>query len=146
MARNNSGPSELDTKAQASAAPDLQDEEVAGFALDNTKDEGSGTPVAGQELLKWQIRAFALQCLFDVLTAAARDIQYDPGSLAGLTVQHRVSEIIRMAFVASTSSIVELRISGLKLIDQVLKVDLRLWSKSDPTELNWLSSDVWGNP
>ena len=139
-------PSELDAKTQASAAPDLQDEEAAGFALDNAKDESSGTPMAGQELLKWQIRAFALQCLCDVLTAAARDIQYDPGSSAGLVIQHRVSDIIRLAFLASTSSIVELRIGGLKLIDQVLKVSFRLWSESDSTDLNRLSSDVWGNP
>ena len=126
VAKNMVVPSELEAKAQGSAAPDLQDEEVAGFALDNTKEEGSGPPLAGQELLKWQIRAFALQCLYDVLIAAARNIQCDPGSSAGLIIQHRVSEIIRMAFLASTSSVVELRISGLKLIDQVLKVNFRL--------------------
>ena len=109
-----------ETKTQASAAPDMQDEEVAGFALGDNKDDDSPNGTAGQELLKWQIRAFAVQCLNDVLVAVARELHNNPKSSAGLIVQQRVSDIIRMAFLASTSSVIDLRIRGLKLIDQIL--------------------------
>ena len=111
-----------DSTTQASAAPEVQDEEVAGFALGNPKDEDSTNAEVGQELLRWQIRAFALQCLSDVLTAGSKDFSSNPQSAAALILQQRVSDLIRVAFLASTSSIIELRIGGLKLIDQILTV------------------------
>ena len=110
-----------ESKAEQSAAPNLQDEEVAGFAAtSDTKDEDGGGGAIGQELLRWQIRAFALQCLATVFAACGRDLQIHPDSQAGQILQQKLGDIIRMAFLASTSSIVELRIGGLKLIDQVL--------------------------
>lgn len=109
--------------ALSSTAPDVQDEEVAGFALGvNSKDEEIGSTSVGQELLRWQVRAFAMQCLSDVLTAGGRDMLVHAPSTAGLALQQRVSDLIRMAFLASTASVIELRIKGLKLINQVLLV------------------------
>lgn len=105
------------------AAPEMQDEEVAGFALESLKDEDAGHSIVGQELLRWQIRAFALQCLREVLSAGAEDLRHNENSPAGLTLQQKVSEIIRLAFLASTSTVVELRLQGMKLIDQVLTVN-----------------------
>jgi hypothetical protein len=107
---------------QTTVAPNIQDEEVAGFALGDPKNEDGGNAAVGQELLRWQIRSFALQCLSEMFTTVARDMQANPASEAGLALQARISDLIRMAFLASTSSVVELRISGLKLIDQVLTV------------------------
>ena len=112
-------------KEQTTAAPDLQDEEVAGFALGDAKEEENGVIIVGQELLKWQIRAFSLQCLSDVLISGGKDLQTNPDSQAGQALQDRVADIIRIAFLASTSSVVELRIGGLKLIDQVLTVGFK---------------------
>jgi hypothetical protein len=107
------------------AAPEVLDDEVAGFALSvNAKDEGDGELPAGQELLKWQTRAFALKCLSAVVAAGARDLRSNPQSSAGLILQQRVSDLIRMAFLSSTSSVIELRVGGLKLIDQILTVRL----------------------
>ncbi|MCJ1395322.1 hypothetical protein MMC18_008206 [Xylographa bjoerkii] len=105
-----------------SAAPDVQDEEVAGFALGDAKDEDGSSTSVGQELLRWQVRAFALQCLSDVLSTVGREIQAHPGSQAGLALQQKVSDLIRIAFLASTASVIELRIRGLKLIDRVLLI------------------------
>lgn len=108
---------------KSSAAPDLQDEEVAGFAVSDGKDQNSATaPEAAQELLRWQVRAFALRCLSVLITAVGKDMELDADSKPGHAVQHRVADIIRMAFLASTSSVIDLCVAGLHLIDQVLTV------------------------
>ena len=106
-----------------SAAPDLQDEEVAGFASGDGKDQ-NGAPVieATQELLRWQTRAFALQCLSDLVGMIGKDMESDTDSAAGHALQNKIADVIRLAFLASTASVVELQVGGLRLIDQVLKV------------------------
>ena len=106
-----------------SAAPDLQDEEVAGFAAGEGKEQnGAPVPEAIQELLRWQTRAFALQCLSDLAATIGKDMESDPDSTAGHALQNKVSDVIRLAFLASTASVVELQVRGLQLIDQILKV------------------------
>ena len=106
-----------------SAAPDLQDEEVAGFASGDGKDQnGAPVPEATQELLRWQTRAFALNCLSDLAAMIGKDMESDPDSAAGQALQNKIADVIRLAFLASTASVVELQVGGLQLIDQVLKV------------------------
>lgn len=106
-----------------SAAPDLQDEEVAGFASGDGKDQnGAPMPEVTQELLRWQTRAFALQCLSGLVATIGKDMESDPDSPAGRALQNKIAEVIRLAFLASTASVVELQVGGLQLIDQVLKV------------------------
>lgn len=106
-----------------SAAPDLQDEEVAGFAAGDGKEQnGASVPEAAQELLRWQTRAFALQCLNNLAATIGKDLESNPDSAAGHALQTRIADVIRLAFLASTASVVELQVGGLRLIDQVLKV------------------------
>ena len=108
---------------KASAAPDLQDEEVAGFAVSESKEqEAANGESTTQELLCWQTRSFAMQCLHDLVAIIGKDRDLNPGSAAGHALQQRISDVIRIAFLASTSSVVELRVKGLKLIDQILVV------------------------
>ena len=108
-----------------SAAPDLQDEEVAGFAAADGKDQnGAPIPEAAQELLRWQTRAFALQCLSTLTAMIGKDMESDPDSAAGHALQNKIAEVIRLAFLASTASVVELQVGGLRLIDQILKVHI----------------------
>lgn len=105
-----------------SAAPELQDEEVAGFNVADAKDQASGKlPDAAQELLRWQVRTFALQSLSDLIAIIGKDIELNPDSTAGLALQNRIADVIRLAFLASTASVVELQVGGLRLIDQILK-------------------------
>lgn len=109
--------------AKISAAPDLQDEEVAGFASSNGKDQNSNlVPETAQELLRWQVRSFALKCLSDLIAVIGKDMELDPESVAGHILQQKIGDVIRMAFLASTSSITELCVGGLRLIDQLLTV------------------------
>jgi len=108
---------------KASAIPDLQDEEVAGFAASETKDdEGSNAQDAGQELLGWQTRSFALECLSDLIAIIGKDRDLDRDSVAGYILQQKIADVVRMAFLASTASVVELRVQGLRLINQILVV------------------------
>lgn len=106
-----------------SAAPDLQDEEIAGFATAESKDqEGSGIAEVAKELLRWQVRAFAMQCLNDLVATVGKDFALDSDSAAGHVLQNRIADVIRLAFLASTASVTELQVGGLRLIDQILRI------------------------
>lgn len=107
---------------QDTAAVTIQDEEVAGFAA--AAQEASHDPVVvpGQEPLRWQVRTFAMSLLGELFgTIAAHSAKTDSHD-AENAMQKRVADIIRMAFSASTSNILELRVWGLKIIDMVLKM------------------------
>ncbi|KAJ9642042.1 hypothetical protein H2199_005257 [Coniosporium tulheliwenetii] len=105
------------------AGPDLQDEEVAGFAAaSGTVAEDPATRTSSQELLKWQVRAFALDLLSELLATVSRDAASRDSSPAEIALQQRVADVVRIAFSASTAGVVELRIRGLRIIDQVLKL------------------------
>lgn len=114
---------ETPQSAKPVADADLQDEEVAGFATGETKEQGAAAaPEPSQELLRWQVRVFALQCLSKLVAVIGKDLDLDSNSTAGHILQTKVGDVIRMAFHASTSSVVELRVGGLKLINQILMV------------------------
>ena len=110
-------------ESNAPAQPELQDEEVAGFNLGDGKDQNStAIPETTQELLRWQTRAFALRCLSDLVITIGKDMESESDAASGLALQERIADVIRLAFLASTASVVELQVAGLRLIDQVLKV------------------------
>ncbi len=105
------------------AEAEVQDEEVAGFATGETTEQGrAAAPELSQELLRWQVRAFALQCLSNFVAIVGKDLDLEHDSKAGQVLQSKVGDVIRVAFHASTSSVVELRVGGLRLINQILKV------------------------
>ncbi|KGO68171.1 Armadillo-like helical [Penicillium italicum] len=110
------------TTAVQNAAADIPDDEVAGFA--SAAGEGQGDTanesVSGQELLKWQTRNFAMSCLSELLATVQEAILPDSAIPAELALQKNVGDIVRMAFSASTANVIELRVWGLKIIDQVL--------------------------
>jgi hypothetical protein len=125
-------------------ATDLPDDEVAGFAsaiAGAGQEESTGT-VAGQELLKWQTRNFVMSCLSELLQLVQEAILPDQTIPAELALQQKVGDIVRMAFSASTANVVELRVWGLKILDQVLKVILR---PSSSFSLINIVLDVWQN-
>jgi hypothetical protein len=99
---------------------------VAGFATAVGTNAGDATedPKAAQELLKWQTRSFAMACMSELLSMVSKEVLPDQTIPAETALQQRVGDIVRMAFSASTANVVELRIWGLMIIDQVLKVGL----------------------
>jgi hypothetical protein len=112
------------TVTKASAIPDLQDEEVAGFASASgaVKDDGTVAAGSGQEPLRWQVRTFAMSCLGEMFILISKAIPPDGSIPAEMALQRKIADVIRMAFSASTSNVIELRVWGLKIIDSVLKM------------------------
>lgn len=105
-------------------APDLQDEEVAGFAAASNApgaEPGDGLQ-ASQELLKWQVRTFGMDCLSELVGMISKEAAFREESPCVTALQTRVADVVRIAFSASTAGVVQLRIRGLKIIDQVLRV------------------------
>ncbi|EAQ91112.1 hypothetical protein CHGG_03047 [Chaetomium globosum CBS 148.51] len=103
---------------------DLQDEEVAGFAAapGATKDEKDTLSGPDVEPLRWQVTTFAMDCLNDIFILVAKDIATNGESVAQVALQAKIADVVRMAFSASTSGVVEQRIWGLKIIGAVLKM------------------------
>jgi hypothetical protein len=113
----------IETKPKAGAT-DLQDEEVAGFAA-AANAPGAEVGQAGQasqELLKWQVRTIGMDLLSELVAMVSKEAAFREESPCVLALQHRVADVVRIAFSASTAGVVQLRIRGLKIIDQVLKV------------------------
>ncbi|KAI1326058.1 armadillo-type protein [Xylariaceae sp. FL0255] len=113
----------IQTAAVKSTAIDLQDEEVAGFAAaGGAKDEAQPGASSEMEPLRWQVRTFSMSCLSDIFILISKDIATNGESPAQPVMQSKVAEVIRTAFSASTSSVLELRIWGLKIIGAVLRM------------------------
>ncbi|WYZ40231.1 hypothetical protein EsH8_IV_000572 [Colletotrichum jinshuiense] len=104
--------------------PDLQDEEVAGFAAAAgvAKDDQDNKAGAEVEPLRWQVTTFAISCINDMFVLIAKDVMTNGESAAQLELQNKIGDVVRMAFSASTSSVLELRVWGLKIIGAVLKM------------------------
>ncbi|KXJ88773.1 HEAT repeat protein [Microdochium bolleyi] len=107
--------------AKPSTTLDLQDDEVAGFAGTN-KDEKDAPSRSEVEPLRWQVRTFAMECLYDLFVLINKDIAVNGESAAQSALQAKIADVVRMAFSASTSGVVELRIWGLKIIGAILKM------------------------
>lgn len=110
------------TAVQTAGAVDIPDDEVAGFASAAVEGQGdiANESISGQELLKWQTRNFAMSCLSELLATVQEAILPDSAIPAELALQKNVGDIVRMAFSASTANVIELRVWGLKILDQVL--------------------------
>ena len=113
----------IETKPKTGGT-DLQDEEVAGFAA-AANAPGAEVGQAGQtsqELLKWQVRTIGMDLLSELVGMVSKEAAFREESPCVLALQHRVADVVRIAFSASTAGVVQLSIRGLKIIDQVLKV------------------------
>ncbi|KAJ3526308.1 hypothetical protein NM208_g11255 [Fusarium decemcellulare] len=110
--------------SKGSGLPDLQDEEVAGFAAaaGTAKDEKENKATSEVEPLRWQVTTFAISCIDEMFLFIAKDVTANGESKAQSDLQSKVADVVRMAFSASTSSVLELRIWGLKIIGDVLKM------------------------
>ena len=105
-------------KTKPSGGPtDLGDEEVVGMAGNETEPKPTG-----QEPLRWQVRTFAIELLGELLSLASRELARNPESSLEQRLVEKIGDIIKMAFSASTANVVELRLGGLRIIDQILRI------------------------
>ncbi|KAI0023174.1 armadillo-type protein [Xylariomycetidae sp. FL0641] len=112
------------TRSKQMGNIDLQDEEVAGFAAaaGAAKDDKETAASSEMEPLRWQVRTFAMNNLNDIFVMITKDIATNGESPAQAVLQSKIAEVVRMAFSASTSNVLELRVWGLKLIGAVLRM------------------------
>ncbi|KAI5803154.1 armadillo-type protein [Geopyxis carbonaria] len=106
-----------EVKPPSSGPVDLGDEEVAGMAGGEKESQRTA-----QEPLRWQVRTFAIDVLGELLSLAAHEITNNSGSPLEDKFVERIGDIVKMAFSASTSNVVNLRLGGLRIINQVLKM------------------------
>ena len=85
---------------KASALPDLQDEEVAGFAAAGgaTKDDKESAGGSDAEPLRWQVTTFAMSCLNDIYILIGKDIITNGESPAQAALQSKMADVVRMAY------------------------------------------------
>ena len=104
--------------------PPIQDEEVAGFnaASRAEKENPDAVPDTTPELLRWQARHQAMVCLSFILSTVAKEVELREDTHLLESVQPRVSDIVRIAFSASTATVVDIRIEGIKVIGLMLEV------------------------
>ncbi|WPH01281.1 Hypothetical protein R9X50_00411900 [Acrodontium crateriforme] len=110
--------------AKYTAGPDLQDEEVAGFAVTAgaTKEDDAQAPTSTQELMRWQVRLFAMECLRNLIAMISKEAAVSDESVGEAALQAKVADVVRIAFSASTAGVASLRVVGMQIIDQVLKM------------------------
>lgn len=112
----------------------LADEEVEGFANANENGDKSGNATFDQPL-KWQTRALAVEMLRELINLNFKD--KDPAEITKSPLLFKVGELIRIAFTASTSSVIELRLLGVQLLNDIL-VSLRDVEDPDFKEVSLL--------
>lgn len=108
----------------STAGPELQDEEVAGFAVTAgaQKEDDTQAPSSAQELMRWQVRLFAMECLRNLIAMIRKEAAISDDSPGEAALQNKVADVIRIAFSASTAGVTALRVVGMQIIDQVLKM------------------------
>ena len=67
-----------------------------------------------------------MSILSELLDLVAQAMLPDRTIPAETAIQSKVADVVRMAFTASTATVIELRIWGLKILDQVLSLLLFL--------------------
>lgn len=106
-----------DSKSKNVVESNLADEEVEGFANANESGEKS-SDASFDEPLKWQTRALAVEMLRELIRLNLKGKSHDEVVRSPLVF--KVGEIIRVAFTASTSAVIELRLLGVQLLNDVL--------------------------
>lgn len=103
----------LESSSSAEVADDVGDE-GAGFAIGTE----SAMQNQGVEPLRWQTRSVAINLLSELLKKAFSGLSIEEKGKSVVT--DRIGDIIKIAFSASTASVLELRLLGLKLLNQVI--------------------------
>ncbi|CAH7665924.1 clathrin-coated vesicle protein [Phakopsora pachyrhizi] len=123
------------TTAQAKAVIDVGqtstfiDEESQGLDFDQASDSRNGEKIRNNS--RWRTQLFALQCLHEVFLTVIRNkkLEHFNAQVArskGFTnfrplMISRVSDLIKMAFTASTATIMEIRLEGLNVLRDVIE-------------------------
>jgi HEAT repeat-containing protein 5 len=109
----------IDSKGEAGGDPSEFIDEAAAFSAQDTNrsvSDGSSVPY-----LRWQAISFALTCLRRVVEMNFRQLNVESDCSAHPLVVN-VGDLVRAAFTACTSTVVDIRLGGLKLFHDLIKV------------------------
>lgn len=122
--------------ADAANRQNARDDEGESLNFAQTQDGGSGR---GHLTSRWRTQLFALQCLHQICTIVGNSGHTEHINViyartrgiptTGLLVS-RVSDLIRMAFTASTAYVTEIRLEGLVVLRDVIQVWLTVLHSS----------------
>lgn len=103
-----------DVGAVTAALPDMSlEEEGASFAA---KEEGDTADVSEQ--LRWQTRVVAVRLLQNLVRINLKGMTR--AQRAANPIVSRIGDLVKLAFSASTAPVAQLRLSGLKLLNELL--------------------------
>ncbi|GAA5946242.1 hypothetical protein JCM3765_000165 [Sporobolomyces pararoseus] len=120
---------QADASSNLPAAGGLADEESQGLGLEDA--EGGARPGAAnaRTTSRWRTQLFALECLHEVFVTVVKSGRREHFDIAraravranrkGLLIT-RVSDLIKMAFTASTAQVMEIRLEGLVVLKDVI--------------------------
>lgn len=116
-----SGPQDLNSRADAAAGTDASDfvDEAAAFS---SQPQGGSIEERSNSYLRWQAVSFALGCLRRVVELNLKNSIPIEDAAHPLVV--RVGDLIKVAFTACTSTVIEIRLGGLKLLHDLIKATL----------------------
>jgi hypothetical protein len=117
-------PAASEKPKEANGELDIQDEDVAGLNASSGTEKNGADAVASskQELLRWQARLAAMDALNEILRRTEKHVIQQDNSAVLATLQPRLAQVIRIAFSASTASVIEIRVRGIQIIGRILKV------------------------
>ncbi|GAA5906312.1 AP-1 complex accessory protein LAA1 [Sporobolomyces salmoneus] len=109
----------------------LADEESQGLGLEDTEGGGARPGAANARTTsRWRTQLFALECLHEVFVTVVKSGRREHFDIAraravranrkGLLIT-RVSDLIKMAFTASTAQVMEIRLEGLVVLKDVIE-------------------------
>lgn len=105
------------------------DDEGQSLSVEQTADDGGASH--SRSTARWRTQLYALQCLHEICTAVARSGRREHIDLAFARSQgiplprlliSRISDLIKIAFTASAAHVMEIRLEGLTVLQDVIQV------------------------
>jgi HEAT repeat-containing protein 5 len=108
-----------DSKGETNGDPSEFIDEAAAFSAQDTNR--AATDDGSVPYLRWQAISFALTCLRRVVETNFKGLNVESDCSAHPLVVN-VGDLVRVAFTACTSTVVDIRLGGLKLFHDLIKV------------------------
>ncbi|KAL1740521.1 armadillo-type protein [Schizophyllum fasciatum] len=115
--------------ADAATGQTLRDDEGESLNVSSAQDAKAAT--ASQHTSRWRTQLFALQCLHNICTVVARSGRQEHldavlarkrGLNTSSLLVSRVPDLIRMAFTASAAYVMDIRLEGLTVLRDVIRI------------------------
>ncbi|EGW34506.1 uncharacterized protein SPAPADRAFT_134192 [Spathaspora passalidarum NRRL Y-27907] len=97
-------------KKNTSASVNFKDEEIENIVRDSSEEDDKNEPIS------WEFKLYIYELLNHLLRLANKNSQLID------KLKPKIQEIVKLSFIGSTSSITQLKIHGIELLDRALKL------------------------